>query len=373
MIGQKGIPATYGGIERHVEEVGARLVDRGHSVRVYTRPHYTAETGPYRGMERVSRPSLHTKHLDTPSHTALATLDVLLHPVDLVHFHALGPSALCWAPRIRGTPTVVTLHGLDWEREKWGPLATYLLRHCEFPALHCPNRTVAVSRTLQRYFEEKYFIRPDYIPNGVNDAVLRPERGLAKWDLKAGDYYLFVGRLTPEKGVHLLLDAFARLETGRKLVVAGGSSFTDDYVEDLHRRAPAGAVFPGYVHGEDLETLYSHAYAVVLPSTLEGLSIALLEALSYTRCVLVSDIPENTEVVEDAAPSFRTKSVDDLAAALRRLDRDPDEVRRYERLVAERLRDRFRWDTVVNQIESLYGEVLAGVEAERAVPPPENG
>ena len=371
MIGQKGVPATYGGIERHVEEVGARLAERGHEVRVYTRPYYAEGAGPYRGMQCVSRPTLHTKHLDTPTHALLSTLDVLVRPVDLVHFHALGPSALSWLPRVRGIPTVVTLHGLDWEREKWGPLATYLLRHCEYPAIHCPNRTVAVSRTLQRYFESKYLIRTDYIPNGVNDAVLRPASLLARWSLEPRRYFLFVGRLTPEKGAHLLTRAFGSIRTQRKLVIAGGSSFTDAYVRDLHASAPGNTVFTGYVHGEELEALWSHAYAVVLPSTMEGLSIALLEALSYGRCVLVSDIPENLEVVEKAAPSFRSRDVRDLAGALAQLDGDADQVRRYERLVENGLRDRYRWDTVVVQLEALYRDVLAGVEAERTQAPPE--
>lgn len=360
MIGQKGVPATYGGIERHVEEIGARLVERGHSVRVYTRPYYAKGNDPHRGMERVPRPTLRTKHLDTPSHTLLATTDVLWKPVDIVHYHALGPSAVSWMPRLRGMASVVTLHGLDWEREKWGPMASYLLQHCEYPALHCPNRTIAVSRTLQRYFAEKYRIRPVYIPNGVGEPVARPAEILSSWGLESGGYYLFVGRLTPEKGAHLLLDAFSALRTGKKLVIAGGSSFTDSYVEDLERRAPQGTVFTGYVHGEQLEALWGHAYTVVLPSTLEGLSIALLEALSFSRCVLVSDIPENLEVVGEDAPRFRSKDVEDLAHQLQRLEDHPEIVAAFETKVSEDLAHRFQWGTVVDQLESLYRRVLEG-------------
>jgi glycosyltransferase involved in cell wall biosynthesis len=371
MIGQKGIPATYGGIERHVEEIGARLVARGHEVRVYTRSHYTEHTGPHRGIECVARPSLHTKHFDTPTHSLISSLDVLLKRVDLVHYHALGPSALAWLPRVFGIPTVVTLHGLDWEREKWGPMATYLLRHCEYPAIHCPDRTIAVSKTLQRYFEDKYLIRPIYIPNGVNPPVRQSAEALARWGLGPGDYFLFVGRLTPEKGAHLLIEAYERLKPGRKLVIAGGSAFTDTYVEELRAAAGDNVIFTGYVHGEDLEALWSHAYAVTLPSTLEGLSIALLEAVSYGRCVLISDIPENLEVVEDAAPAFHSKDVDDLVRALGELDQDPDRVRFFEREVTERIAHRFTWDTVVGQLEALYAEVLAGERARAVAPPAE--
>ncbi len=369
MIGQKGVPATYGGIERHVEEIGARLVDRGHQVLVYTRSYYSPGNDAYRGMERVVRPTIPTKHLDTATHALVSTLDVLARPVDIVHYHALGPSALAWVPRIRRVPTVVTLHGLDWEREKWGPMAAYLLERCEYPALHCPNRTIVVSRTLQRFFEEKYLIRPDYIPNGVNDPVLQPPSLLEQWGLEPGGYWLFVGRLTPEKGTHLLVDAFSRIPTGRKLVIAGGSAYTDEYVEDLHRRAPSGTVFTGYVHGADLQALLTHAYAVALPSTMEGLSIALLEALSYGRCVLVSDIPENLEVVDEHAPRFRSRDVADLARALSELDRDPGRVRAFEEEVVAHLAHRFTWEAVVSQIETVYREVLNGVRAATVEPP----
>lgn len=370
MIGQKGVPATYGGIERHVEEIGARLIERGHEVRVYTREHYSPGREPHRGLERVPLPSVPTKHLDTATHSLAASLHSLFHPVDLVHYHALGPSALAWMPRLRGMPTVVTLHGLDWEREKWGPMASYLLERCEYPALHCPNRTIVVSRTLQRYFEEKYLIRPEYVPNGVGDPVAAPASHLGRWGVESGGYFLFVGRLVPEKGAHLLIDAFRKAAPARKLVIAGGSSFTDDYVDVLHASADANTVFTGYVHGADLEALLTHAYAVVLPSTLEGLSIALLEALSYGRCVLVSDIPENLEVVGDAAPRFRSRDVDDLARSLTALDTNPGEVARYEKTVDETLARKFRWDAVVEETEALYRAVLAGERAISVAPPP---
>lgn len=369
MIGQKGVPASYGGIEVHVEEIGARLVRRGHDVRVYTRPYYAAGDEPHRGMSRSPRPSIRTKHLDTATHAAVCSLDTLVHPVDLVHFHALGPSALSWLPRLRGTPTVVTLHGLDWEREKWGRMATYLLQRCEFPAAHCPNRTIAVSQTLRRYFEEKYLISPTYIPNGVSDPVPQSPEPLARWGVEPGQYHLFVGRLTPEKGVHLLLEAWPRIGSGKRLVIAGGSAFTDEYVAQLKRDAGPDVVFTDYVHGAELAALYEHAYLMLLPSFLEGLSIVLLEALSHGRCVLVSDIPENVEVTGDVTPRFRNRDVDDLVAQWQALDRDPERVAAHEKRVRAELAHRFTWDNVVDQLEAVYEEVRAGVIPDPFVPP----
>jgi glycosyltransferase involved in cell wall biosynthesis len=356
MIGQKGIPATYGGIERHVEEVGARLARRGHSVAVYCRPHYTRMRGQYRGMRLHLLPSLNTKHLDTLTHTLLCSLDVLFRRADIVHYHALGPSPFSIVPRLKGARTVVTVHGLDWEREKWGPLAAYILQRCEYPAIHFPNATIVVSRTLQDYFAQKYWIAPRFIPNGAPEVVrLSPEK-IRRWGLEEKNYILFVGRLTPEKGCHYLVEAFSRIDTPIKLVVAGGSSFTDEYVEELKKYE---------------SELWTNALFAVLPSTMEGLSIALLEAISYAKCILISDIPENLEVMGDCAPRFASKNVDDLEAQLRRLLDSPETVSRYAESTRRELARRYSWEAIVDEIESCYFQVKVRREASVALPPRE--
>lgn len=369
MVGQKGVPATYGGIERHVEEIGARLVQRGHEVTVYCRPHYTRIKGPHRGMRLVRRPSLNTKHLDTLTHTLVCSLDALFfRRVDVVHYHALGPSPFSLLPRFRGISTMVTVHGLDWEREKWGPLASYILQRCEYPAIHFPNLTVAVSRTLENYFAEKYQIRPRFIPNGTPEPQrLAPDR-IRQWGLSEGSYILFVGRLTPEKGCHFLLEAFSRLDTDLTLIVAGGTSFTDDYVESLKKYESDRVRLVGYVYGETLSELWTNARFAVLPSTMEGLSIALLEAVSYGRCVLISDIPENVEVMEECAPRFRSKDVDDLERQLRHLIDSPADVERYAAMTRAQIARRYSWDTIVDELERCYLDAAAGRTRAHAVP-----
>lgn len=361
MVGQKGVPATYGGIERHVEEVGARLAARGHSVGVYCRTHYTRMRGTYRGMRLLRRPSINTKYLDTLTHTLVATLDALfLRRADIVHYHALGPSPFALVPRFRRMRTVVTVHGLDWEREKWGPLASYILQRCEYPAIHFPKTTIVVSRTLQQYFFDKYRIRPRFIPNGTPEAVRRPPDKIRQWGLDGGNYVLFVGRLTPEKGCHFLMEAWSRLDTPVRLVVAGGTSFTNEYVESLRRFESDRILMTGYVYGDVLAELWSNALFVVLPSTMEGLSIALLEAVSYGRCVLISDIPENLEVMGDCAPRFESRDVDDLEAKLRMLLDSPETIERYMKLTRENIASRYSWETIVDDIERCYYEVAAG-------------
>ncbi len=362
MIGQKGIPATYGGIERHVEEIAVRLVERGHEVDVFSRFYYSHQTGLYRGVRVRRLPSVNTKHLDTITHCALSTLDTLFRRYDIVHFHALGPSVFARIPRITGAKTVVTVHGLDWERGKWGPLAAWFLRSCEIPAIRFCDRTIVVSKTLKEYFQRKHNVETVMIPNGANPGIQRPVNKLKRWGLDKHRYILFVGRLVPEKGCHHLLEAFCQLDTDARLVLAGGSSFSDGYVDTLNRikGKDERVHMLGYVYGDVLDELWSNAYFVVQPSVLEGLSISLIEAISHGKCVLASNIPENLEVVEDCAVTFQTRDVDDLRDSMRKLLDSPDHVA----AVAERCRRHaerhYSWSRIVEATESVYLDLIGG-------------
>src|SRR5262249_35444523 len=224
--------------------------------------------------------------LDTASHVAWCTLESMFRRYDVVHFHALGPSLFASLPRLVGSKTVVTVHGLDWQREKWGRLAAWLLRQCEGPAAHFPNRTIVVSKTLREHFRRAHGIDAAYIPNGTLLPQPRAPKRLPALGLSPCRYVLFVGRLVPEKGRHFLCEAFSRIPTDMKLARVGGLSFSQDYVNLLKRYESDRIRLLDYVFGETLEELWSNAYCVVQPSTMEGLSIALLEALSYGRCVL---------------------------------------------------------------------------------------
>lgn len=359
MIGQKGIPALYGGIERHVEEIARRLVLAGHEVTVYCRLHYTPTGGHYHGVELVRLPSVKTKHLDTISHVALSTAHALARDFDVLHFHALGPSLFALPARALGRPTVVTVHGLDWQREKWGRFAQWALKQCEGPAVRFPDRTIVVSQTLREHFAAHYGRDTVTIPNGTLLPDPRPANKIHRFGLAEGKYVLFVGRLVPEKGVHFLCEAWSRLDTDLTLAICGGSSGSGDYVRQIQHYAGPRVKMLDYVYGEPLEELYSNAYAVCLPSTVEGLSLVLLEALSYGRCVLVSDIPENVEVTRDAAPTFRTKDIADLAAQLGRLLADPALVRRYEEKARGHIAAHYSWDRVVDATIAVYDEVVA--------------
>ncbi len=365
MIGQKGYPAVQGGIEKHVAELAARLPGLGVEVDIYSRPHYSSLTGPsdLPGVRVLRLPSLATKHLDAISHTLVATADALVRRPDIIHYHALGPGLLAWIPRrLRGIPTVVTVHGLDWQREKWGLFARRVLQWGESAAVRFPDATIAVSRALADHFHQEYGNPVDFIPNGIT--AQDPMEPARITDLGiASRFVLFVGRLVPEKGCHFLLEAWASLpedlRRDRELVIAGDAGFTSGYVDALKRDAGPGVRFLGFVHGRVLGELYSNAEVVVLPSTLEGLSIALLEAMSFRRCCLVSDIPPNLEAAGDTAAFFRSGDREDLARGLTHLLGDPGKRTSLGEMAGRRVRREYSWPRVTAQTAAVYRRILS--------------
>lgn len=370
MIGTKGAPATFGGVERHVEELGARLAQRGHRVTVHCRRSYVGEDQPdiveYRGMRLVTTGSVATKHLDALTHSASSTLrTTLVEKPDIVHYHAIGPSVFSLLPRLRpGTKSVVSVHGLDWQRDKWSGAASRLLRLGEWTSGRFPNATVCVSRSLEAHYRAE-FPRKDvvYIPNGVPIPEVRPaEKIESDFGLEAGSYILFVGRFVPEKAPELLLEGFRRVDTDLRLVLAGGAQHDDAYEAELRAIGANDprVVFTGFVGGATLDELYSNAALFVLPSRLEGLPISLLEAMSYGTPTLASDIDCHVEVIgEDGefGRLFRADDVGDFERGLVKALADPDKAEKAE-AAREMVRREYRWDDVVDNVESLYRRLL---------------
>jgi glycosyltransferase involved in cell wall biosynthesis len=354
MIGQNGIPARYGGIEKHVDEVATLLASRGHAVFVYCRPYYTTIDGDYKGVHLIKTPSIKTRHLDTASHTLISTAHVLSMKPDVVHYHALGPSALSFIPRIAGARTVTTVHGLDWRGGKWGRLATWLLQRCEYSASHFPNQAIVVSRILKRYFEDRYGREVTYIPNGARLGEALDPVHIRRFGVSKDDYYLFVGRLGPEKGCHILVQAFTKAATRRKLVMVGSPHLNLAYETKLRELADDRVIFTGPIFGDLLTELWNGARAVVHPSVTEGMSLSLLEAMAHRKCVIVSDIPENLEVVKDAALTFRASDVDDLARVIDEVDRDTELTTEFGARAVTRVKEAFDWQRIVDSIERVY-------------------
>lgn len=366
MFGHKRLPSREGGVEIVVEELSSRIVDRGHSVTCYNRRGHhisgaqydTNAAGDYRGIRIKHVPTIEKKGLAAVTSSFFAALCSGFGNYDVVHIHAEGPAFFSFIPKWLGKRVVVTIHGLDWQREKWkSGFASKFIRQGERNAVRYCHEIIVLSKAVQDYFQDTYSRETKLIPNGVN----RPEPIPAdlireKFGLEGQDYILFLGRLVPEKGLRYLIEAFRQVNTDKKLVIAGGSSDTDSFTQELHDLAAGDdrILFTGFVQGQLLEELYSNAYVYTLPSDLEGMPLSLLEAMSYGNCCLVSDIPECADVVEDQAFVFRRADVQDLREKLQEACDDAATVAAYKKQAADFICEKYNWDSVVEQTVNLY-------------------
>ena len=363
MFGHKRIPSREGGIEVVVAQLSTRMAAAGHNVTCLNRSgHHVSgqefdeeKSSVYNGVHLKKVWTLDKKGLAAMSASVSAAFCTAFGKYDIVHIHAEGPAFMCWLPKLFGKRVVVTIHGLDWARAKWGRFASWYIRKGERNAARHADEIIVLSKGVQDYFLKTYGRQTVFIPNGVN----RPENREAdeiveRWGLHKDDYVLFLGRLVPEKGIHYLLEAWKGISTTKKLVIAGGSSDTTDYMTRLREMAGENVIFTGFQQGRVLEELYSNAYVYVLPSDLEGMPLSLLEAMSYGNCCLVSDIEECTQVTGDHAVVFEKGNVEDLRNKLQGLLDRPDEVKSFKEGAADYICDRFSWDDVVTKTLELY-------------------
>jgi glycosyltransferase involved in cell wall biosynthesis len=366
-IGGRGVISKYSGIETYYEEVGKRLVAMGHEVTIYCRNHFTPDLPEHNGMRLVRFPTVRSKHLETLIHTFLSSLHAMTQRYDVVHYYALGPALFSFLPRLFRKKSAVTVQGLDWQRKKWGRAASAILKLGERASARLPNGTMVVSRTLQQHYREAHGIEAFYVPNG---GLLRERTGSAKlseWGLESGKYILFLGRFSPEKGCHLLVEAFEQLDTDVKLVMAGAASYCDDYSRELREHAGDRIRILDWVSGDALDELLTNAMIFVLPSDLEGLSLALLDAMGAGLCVLASDVPENREAIEGAGFTFRRGDAADLADRLRFLIANPAAREAAGKSARRRVEDEYQWQGIAEQIEHAYFNIL-GVNALESTP-----
>lgn len=358
-IGARGVGATYSGIETYYEEVGSRLAAMGHEVTAYCRRGFTPDVPAYRGITVRLLPAARNKHLETITHSVLATLDALRWDFDIIQYHAIGSAPLALVPRLFGFKTIVSVRGLDWQRGKWGAFARAVLKFGEWASIRCPTATVVVSETLRRHYESRHGRRPEVIPNAVTPCrPVEPNR-IKRFGIEKRKYILFAGRISSEKGVHTLLEAMSPLRDCMPVVIAGGSSYSEDYIQQVRAMAWGDVRFIGNVPHEEMEELMSNCYAYVLPSVMEGLSISLLEAVSYGACIITTAIPENLEVVGDAALTFPVGDSAALNAALRSILDDPRRAEELRQRSAARAAAQPDWDEVAVRTERLYRRISA--------------
>lgn len=370
MIGHKRIPSREGGIEIVVGELSSRMVKKGNEVVAYNRKsehiagkdfENNAGLKEYSGvrLEWIATPN--SSKLNAIVYSAFATLKAVFKKFDVIHFHAEGPSAMVLPAKLLGQKCVVTIHGLDWQRSKWGGFATKFLKFGEKTAAKYADEVIVLSQNVKDYFMKTYGRETVFIPNGINKPNIRKANIIKeKYGIDKDDYILFLGRIVPEKGIHYLINAYNQLKTNKKLVIAGGASHTSEYESELHDLAAnnKNILFTGFVQGEELDELYSNAYIYCLPSDLEGMPISLLEAMSYSNCCLTSDIRECTEVCNDRAEYFAAGSTQDLKAKLEALLGDEKKVSDYKSNAQQYVLEAFNWDDITQQTLDLYKRVI---------------
>lgn len=366
MFGQKRIPSREGGVEIVVEELCTRMVAQGHNVTCYNRGgHHVSGSEydskrlkEYKGIKLKTVPTIEKKGLAAVSSSFFAALCCAFGKYDVVHIHAEGPAFFCWLPKLFHKRVIVTVHGIDWQREKWkSGFGSKFIHKGEKNAVKYADEIIVLSKDVQDYFEKIYGRKTVFIPNGVSNHIERkPQIIKNKFGLDKDEYILFLGRLVPEKGIKYLIEAFKQVDTEKKLVIAGGSSDTSEFENEMKEIAKEDKriLFTGFVQGQELEELYSNAYVYALPSDLEGMPLSLLEAMSYGNCCLVSDIPECAEVVEDKALIFKKADVKDLQSKLQDACDHSEKVDAHKKQAADFICSKYNWDEIVQATLKLY-------------------
>ena len=365
MLGHKRIPSREGGVEIVVEELATRMADAGHRVTCLNRAgkhvsgkeFETVSLKEFRGVQIKTVPALDKKGLAAMTASVTGALVAAFGKFDVVHFHAEGPCAMLWLPKLFGKRCVATIHGLDHQRAKWGRFARSYIMLGEKCAVKFADEVIVLSKGVQQYFKDTYGRETIFIPNGVSKPELRDACEIEeRFGLEKDGYILYLGRLVPEKGITYLIDAFKSVKTDKKLVIAGGSSDTEAFAQELKERAAGDnrIIFTGFVQGRTLEELYSNAYVYTLPSDLEGMPLSLLEAMSYGNCCATSDIEECAAVTGDHGLTFPKSNTDALGALLQKLCDEPQTVESYKNTSRDYITQKYSWDDVTERTLELY-------------------
>lgn len=371
MLGHKRIPSREGGVEIVVEELSTRMVKKENQVTVYNRKGKNVQNKEvdkgkkrlkiYKGVKIITIPTINKKGIDALLYSFFATIRALLGKYDIIHYHAEGSCAMLWIPHIFRKKIVVTIHGLDWQRSKWGGFATKYIKFGEKMAVKYADEIIVLSKEMQQYFLDKYNRKTNYIPNGVNKAKVKESKIIKeKYGLEKNNYILFLARIVPEKGLHYLIDAYKQIKTDKKLVIAGGASHTNDYLKEIKKKVKDtnGIVMTGFVQGEELKELYSNCYIYCLPSDVEGMPLSLLEALSYGNTALVSDIKENTEVIENIGYTFQKSNIESLKQELEKILNNEEKII-DKNIITDKIIQKYNWEEITKNTIDLYKKVLS--------------
>ena len=370
MIGHKVVPSRRGGIEKVLTSLCPLLAESGVDVTCYNRSSDKVENEyigtvvnkKYCNVSLKTAWTLNGRGLSAMLASFTAAIGAAFGKYDIVHFHAEGPCAAMWIPKLFGKRCVATVHGLDWQREKWGKgFASKYIKFGERVMVKCADEIIVLSESARQYFESTYNRQTNLINNGIEKPITKSADIITRdYGLEKDGYICIVSRLTAEKGIHYLIDAYNTVKTDKKLVIVGDTSDTDEYVDLLKQKAAGNPniIFTGFVSGDPLAEIYSNAYLFTLPSDIEGMSLSLLEALSYSNAVLCSDIPENTLVAEDRAISFKKSDVKDLAEKLQMLCDNKELVASLRDGTDQFILNKYSWRDVAAATHDLYNKVM---------------
>ena len=366
MLGHKRIPSREGGVEVVVEELSTRIVKKGHKVTCYNRrgkhaldnKQQVKKIKNYKGVVIKKAFTIDKKGLAAVTSSFFATIKILFSRASVVHYHAEGPCYWMWIIKFFSRKKIVaTIHGLDWQRSKWGGFASKFIKKGEKRAVKYADEIIVLSENVKKYFLDTYNRKTIFISNGVSKPEIQKADIIKnKYKLKKDDYILYLGRLVPEKGANYLIEAYNKINTDKKLVIAGAASDTSDYFISLKELSKnnKNIIYTGFVQGKELEELYSNSYLYCQPSDLEGMPLTLLEAMSYGNCCLTSDIPECSEVIEDKGITFKKGNISDLTKVLQNLCDNPKKVEKYKKGAQAFILNKYNWDDVVDKTLNLY-------------------
>ena len=365
MIGHKRVPSREGGVEIVVEELSTRLAKKGNQVDIYNRKGKNVQDKnadlankkikEYKKAKIITIPTINKKGLDAFIYSFLASIRASFSDYDILHYHAEGSCAMLWIPHLKKKKIVVTIHGLDWQRSKWGGFASKYIKIGEKLAVKYADEIIVLSKGVQKYFKDTYNRDTVFIPNGVNKPVIRePKIIKEKYGLDKDNYILFLARIVPEKGLDYLIDAYNNIQTDKKLVIAGGASHTNEYLEKIKEKVKKNPniIMTGFVQGKELDELYSNCYIYCLPSDIEGMPISLLEAMSYGKNCLVSNIEENIQVCGNYGARFEKSNIEDLKKKMIKCLEGKE--RKNDRELQNYILDKYNWDIVVDELLKLY-------------------
>ncbi len=353
ILGTRGIPGRYGGFETFADQLSRRLVERGHRVTIYCRERYPEPT--YLGSELRFLPTIRHKYLDTIVHTALSTVHLLFHPVDVALYCNAANAVFCWMPRLADMPVALNVDGLERNRKKWNRAAKAWYRLSEWLATFCPTAIVTDAQAIENYYRDRYACASTMIPYGAEPQRLETMAVLPTLGLEPDRYFLYVTRFEPENNPLLVREAFETLATPLKLALIGDAPYAAEYIARIKNTTNPRVVIPGYVFGDGYGELQSHCYAYVHATEVGGTHPALIEAMGRGALILYLETAENTEVAGGIGLPFTAQTLP--AVMQRALDMSPEERVIWQQKAVNRVRERYSWSAVTDAYEALFREL----------------